>query len=281
MKITSYNTTKDYLINTPLPVETSTYKPVAHEQLMDLTLEGIHKAGFTLEREIYAGAKGGLVATGKFLINNVYDKEMQLQIMWQNSYDKSLKLTFNVGAMVLVCTNGMMGFRNMNSFKRKHTGEIQTIAPERITEYIKQAGDAFHILQTDREAMKQIEVTRSVVAKLIGEMYIEHNFLESTQLNILKRELDKPTHNYGAPGSLWELYQFTTFAIGGIHPSRWMEDHIDAHRFFVNAAGILVPTNDFQEAIVINELPPNFKQLDWTEEVERMNAEMNVPLIDA
>ena len=47
----------------------------------------------------------------------------------------------------------------------------------------------------------------------------------------------KSLHDYNSKSSLWELYQFTTFAIGGIHPSRWMDDHIDAHRFFTNVLG--------------------------------------------
>jgi hypothetical protein len=261
----SYNSTKQFLINTPLPEQTRTYKPVSHKQLMDLTLEGIHQAGFSLDKEIYSSAKDGLIANGKYLIKDVLDSEMQMQLIWQNSYNKALSLSFSIGAMVLVCTNGMISMRNLNSFRKKHVGEIQTFAPERITEYIKRAGDIFAGLQGDREAMKQVEISKRVQAELIGRMYIEESFLESTQLNIIKRELIKPTFDYNASHSLWELYNFTTFAIGGIHPARWIEDHIDAHRFFVNASGLLINTEDNKPAIFKDPSP--FTQLSWLDEV--------------
>lgn len=231
-KSEKYNTTKSLLINAPLPKQTSTYKPVSHGEVIDRTLDGILKAGFQIEREIYSAAKDGAVANGRYFIKNVGDNEMQLQFNWQNSYDKSKALTFAIGANVLVCTNGMMAFRGMNSFKRKHTGDIQVFAPNAISEYIERAGDMFTTLQKDRDAMKQIEINTRLTAELLGRMYFEETFLESTQLNIIKRELVKPTHDYTSVGSLWELYQFTTFAIGGIHPSRWMEDHLAAHSFF-------------------------------------------------
>ena len=129
----------------------------------------------------------------------------------------------------------MISFRAMNAFKKKHMGEIQTMAPQRIGEYISQAGEVFSALQHDRDQMKKVEIDKRATAELIGRMFIEEDFLESTQLNIIKRQLDKPTHDYNAAGSLWELYNHTTFAIGGIHPSRWMEDHMAAHKFFTEA----------------------------------------------
>lgn len=266
MKVENYNTTKEQLIKTPLPLQTRTYKPVAHEQLMDLTLEGIHHAGFELSREVYTSAKGGNVATAHYYIGNVSDKEMKLQFMWQNSYDKTKKLDFAVGAVVLVCTNGMMSFRAMNAFRRKHMGEIQTLAPQKIGEYIKYSVEVFTALQADRDQMKQVQVDRKTAAELIGRMYIEQEFIESTQLNIIKRELNKPTFDYNADGSMWELYNHTTFAIGAIHPGRWMDDHMAAHKFFVEATELMtkpktlitIPTELVAEKPVED---PRFKQL--------------------
>jgi hypothetical protein len=84
-------------------------------------------------------------------------------------------------------------------------------------------------------------------------------------LNIIKRELSKPTHKYGADNSLWELYQFTTFSMKDIHPSLWMSNHIDAHKFFVNASGLLINKEDSTPAIFKDPSP--FTQLSWLDEV--------------
>lgn len=248
----TYGTTKGLLLAAELPQQTRTYKPVSHAQLMDLTLESIHQAGFKLSSETYSSARDGKVANGKFAISNVADSEMQLQIGWQNSYDKSLSLKFAIGTKIFICANGSVS-GDYGAFKKKHQGEIQTFTPQAITEYIKHAGEAFRKMQDERELMKTIEIDRRVQAELIGRMIIEEQFIESTQLNIIRNELDKPTHDYGAANSLWELYQFTTFSMKEVHPSLWMNNHIDAHSFFVGASGIV---NSKQEIIlpVVNQL---------------------------
>lgn len=235
----SYATSKSILLNAEIPAETKTYKPVTHQQLMDLTLESIHQAGFALDMETYSTAREGNIATGRYTIQNVADNEMKLQIGWQNSYDKSLSLKFAIGTHIMVCSNGCVS-GDYGAFKRKHVGEVQTFTPTAITEYIKQAGEAFKRMQAERDAMKNIEITKRTAAELIGRMYIEEAFITSTQLNIIQRELNAPTFDYGAPGSLWELYQHSTFAMKESHPSDWMNRHIDAHTFFVNESGVLV-----------------------------------------
>ena len=234
----NYKTARGMLLAAPVPQQTRTYKPVSHLELMDLTLESIYQAGFTLDQELYTSAREGKVANGKFTIKNVADSEMQLQIGWQNSYDKSLSLKFAIGTRIFICENGCVS-GDYGAFKHKHVGEIQTFTPTAITEYIKDAGEAFTRMQTERESMKQIVLDRRAQAELIGRMIIDEQFIESTQLNIIKRELEKPTHDYGAENSLWELYQFTTFSMKEVHPSLWMNNHIDAHAFFLDAAGIV------------------------------------------
>ena len=234
----TYSTTKYFLTGTELPKETKTYKPVSHGQLIDLTLESIHQAGFTLDKENYSSARGGNIANGKFSISNVADKEMQLQIGWQNSYDKSLSLKFAIGTKIFICENGCVS-GDYGSFKKKHQGDVQEFTPNAIVEYIKAAGEGFRKIQKDREMMKHVQIDARVSAELVGRMILEKEFIQSTQLNIIQRELKNPTFDYGAPESLWELYQYTTYAMKEVHPTLWMDNHIDAHDFFVTASGEL------------------------------------------
>ena len=247
MEKKTYNTTKEALINTPLPEQTRTYKPVSHEQLIDLTLNSIHQAGFELDKEMYTASSDGQIANGRFTISNVNDRDMQLQIGWQNSYNKMLTLKFAIGARIFICQNGCVS-GDYGAFKKKHVGEVQTFTPTAITEYIKRSGDAFKNLQRERDAMKQVEVSETRRAQLIGQMVIEKEIITPTQMNIVSREIKRPTHDYDCENSLWELYQYTTFAMKEENPRFWMDKHISAHDFFVNEAGILVqadPMKDF------------------------------------
>jgi hypothetical protein len=227
----NFNTTKELIMNTPVPVQTRTYKPVSHSQLIDLTLNSIEKAGFKLDKETYSSAVDGQVANGRFSISNVADSEMQLQIGWQNSYNKQLTLKFAIGTRILVCSNGCVS-GDFGAFKKKHVGEIQSFTPSAIVDYIAQAGEAFTLMQQQRESMKQIEITKRTKAELVGRMMLEEQFITSTQLNIISRELKAPTHDYNAKDSLWELYNYTTFAMKESHPGLWMDSHIKAHKFF-------------------------------------------------
>lgn len=238
MSTKTYNTTKYYITGAEVPRETKSYKPISHGQLIDLTMESIHQAGFVLDSESYSSARDGQIANGRFAIRNVADKEMQLQIGWQNSYDKSLSLKFAIGTRIFICQNGCVS-GDYGAFKKKHEGNVQEFAPAKIVEYIKAAGDAFLKLQKEREAMKLVEIDRRTTAELVGRMIIEQEFIESTQLLIIERELKHPTFDYNASGTLWELYQHTTFAMKEVHPSLWMGNHMAAHEFFVNASGEL------------------------------------------
>ena len=256
----TYNATKAQLLQAQVPLQTNTYKPISHDQIIDLTLESIYQSGFTLASETYSMAVDGNIANGKYTISNVADKEMQIQIAWQNSYNKQLSLKYAIGVHVFICSNGCIS-GDMGAFKKKHRGDIQEFTPKYITEYIKTAGEVFSGIQNEREAMKQIELSKRAQAELLGRMYVEEDFIESTQMNIIKRELLNPTYDYGAANSMWELYQFTTFAMREIHPSSWMDSHIDAHKFFLNVSNI-------------NSKPiapkPIIKQLNWVEELEKL-----------
>jgi len=256
----TYLTTKRSLIGTPIPEQTKTYKPVSHEQLIDLTLNSIATAGFKLDREQYSSAREGNVANGRFTIQNVADTEMQLQIGWQNSYDKTLSLKFAIGTRIFICQNGCVS-GDFGAFKKVHRGDVQTFTPAAITEYIKKSGDAFKRMQDEREIMKTITISETARAELIGRMFIEEQFLQSTQLNIIKRELKSPTFDYNCPNSLWELYNYTTFSLKEIHPHDWMNSHVAAHKFFADEAGIVHPK---EIEVIVTDISPN--QLEMFDE---------------
>jgi hypothetical protein len=70
--------------------------------------------------------------------------------------------------------------------------------------------------------------------------------------------LNNPTHDYGAPDSLWELYNYTTFAMKEVHPGLWMENHISAHKFFTDYATdrqpAAVSVTSVVEEVMFNQL---------------------------
>jgi len=227
----TYRVPETELFSVPLPMETRTYKPVSHRKLADITLEAIHDAGFKLDKQIYSSAREGNIANAKYTISDVADSEMQLQIGWQNSYDKTLSLKFAVGVHIFICANGCVS-GDLGAFKKKHMGDVTEFAPSKIVESIIGAGDTFKTIQMQRDGLKEIEVDKKTRAELIGRMFIEQELITSSQLNIIKQQLKRPEFDYECADSLWELYNHTTYAMRELHPNLWMNNHIKLHKFF-------------------------------------------------
>jgi hypothetical protein len=228
----TWKTPKARLFSTPLPKETRTYKPVSHRELADTTLKAIHKAGFKLDVQEYTSAREGLVANARYTISDIADSEMQLEIGWQNSYDKTLSLKFAIGTRILICDNGCVS-GDMGAFKKKHVGDVKDFTPPRMIEAIKNAGSTFETIQKQRNLMKSIIIDSNKRAEILGRMFLEKDLIGSTQLNIIKEELTKPTHDYKSENSLWELYNHTTFAMKHLHPRLWIDNHVAVHNFFI------------------------------------------------
>ena len=47
-KISTYTSAKDQMLSAVVPKQTRTYKPVSHQELIDLTLESVYQSGFEL-----------------------------------------------------------------------------------------------------------------------------------------------------------------------------------------------------------------------------------------
>lgn len=249
-----YNTTESIILAATVPDETNRYKPVSHRQLIDLTREGLDKSGLIVERETYRSYNEGLVASGNYLIKNIEDSEMALQVGWLNSYNKTKPLIFTISTMVKVCNNGMFASYGVGRFKKKHMGDIQSLTPHIISEYIKGSGDVFNRMQDERDRMKNIFLSKREQAELIGRAYLEHEFIKSVQLSVIRDELKAPTHDYGDANSLWSLFNYTTFAMRELHPSLHAKSHIAAHQFFTGVADIKHPTAEYSIAENINQL---------------------------
>lgn len=228
-QILSNTYAKELLLAAPLPLKTDSYSPLSHQQVINLTLEAIDKANLKVTRELYSSARAGKQAQGSYIIQGD-DVEMQIKLQFHNSYDKSMPLRWAVGANIIVCTNGMVA-GDIGAIKRKHTGGIVTEFMEEVQLHINTAGDIFERLKRDKERMKNVEITKRTCAELLGRMHVEENIITATQLGIVKKELDFPTFDYKADGTLWQFYNHNTVALKEAHPQHSLDQHMNLHNF--------------------------------------------------
>jgi hypothetical protein len=223
--------TAEDLSQIKVPEKTKSYAPVSHGQVINMTLEALDKAGLHVKSQFYRMASDGRKAFGAYEIGTEGDSEMNIRLMWHNSYNKTMPLRWAIGAQVIVCENGMVS-GDIGAFKRKHTGSIVKTFEQEVAMHVAKAGEMFKTLVKDREEMKKIDVSRKAVAELVGRMYIEEALVNVTQLAIIKREIENPSFNYNADGSAWQLYNHVTVALKESHPQNHINQHMKHHQFF-------------------------------------------------
>ena len=214
-----------------VPVEsTRTYTAIPHGKVIDDVRFFLQKAGLRIKSENYTQCSDGKIAQGNYVISNVEDPEMALQFVWQNSTNKQVSFKAALGTHVFVCSNGCV-WGDMGSFKRIHKGSADSDSYKEIERLIGEASDLFGYMIEDKNKMKEVVISKTIQAELLGRMFIEEEIITMTQLGIIKREIENPSFNYGCEGSLWELYQHCTHSFKEIPPRNWMSNQIKCNEF--------------------------------------------------
>lgn len=196
-----------------------------------MTLEELDKNNMKVLSEVYRMARDGRQAMGMYEIGTKGDNEMRIRAAWHNSYDKSMPVRWAIGGHIIVCENGMVK-GDIGAFKRKHTGTVLDEYREQARIHIIAAGDMYEALIKEKQRMKDIEITKRASAELIGRMFLEEDIITATQLGIIKREMENPSYDYKADGSVWQLYNHCTVAYKEEHPSLFIDRHVKHHEFF-------------------------------------------------
>ena len=83
-------------------------------------------------------------------------------------------------------------FSMMMNFKRKHTGSADYDVKVHLTDQIKNAEKYYKRLISDKETMKQIDLSTTQMSELTGRLFIDEDMLDSQQVTCIKKEIDKP-----------------------------------------------------------------------------------------
>ena len=263
--LTDYNT----LVSAPLPPATATYTVISHQFVIDTVRKELAANGFEIQSEEYRATSGANVAVGTFKIIYGNDPDLNLMYTFSNSYDKSLRFRAAIGA----CINNNNSFiiSQTDNWLRKHTGTADTETEELVKGHIEKASEYFDSLVIDKEAMKEVTVSKTEFGSLIGELFI-NGFLGLDQMSVIKKEYDKPSFAYTTPAdNLWTLYNHILFALSTTHPSKWMANHVAAHMYLVAKFHLNIIQFDEEEAV--EESPKN--QIDYLdgEQPENNNTE--------
>jgi hypothetical protein len=224
----------------PLPNHGGRYAVVAHADVIDNAKNQILNAGFTIKKEEYRMTTDGNVAQGVYHLDYANDPDMGMMFAWSNSYNKTMRFKCAVGAYVFICGNGVVR-GDMGSYSRKHSGTALQDVISEIDHQISHAKEHYDVLLADKALLKNVILTPRDKGRILGELFANDEILTLTQVGIVKRELDNPTHNYNTDAnSAWSMYNHITLALKESHPSTFMKDHQRVHGYFVDAYGNLI-----------------------------------------
>jgi hypothetical protein len=251
MPIKTAFVTESVIRNASLPNHGGKYVTVQHGFVIDQTKAELLNAGFTISQELYKTSADGQMAQGIYHLNYGNDADMGLMFAWSNSYNKMMRFKCAIGAHVFICGNGVVR-GDMGNYKRKHIGNTALAdVTNSIQSQISQAKEHYDKLVEDKEMLKNIILTPRDKGRILGELFAKDEILTLTQVGIVKREMDKPTHAYNADiNSAWSMYNHITFALKESHPMTYLDDHKKVHTFFVNEYGQLITPQIQGEPII-------------------------------
>jgi hypothetical protein len=241
-------TTKEHLINIPLPAHGGRYTPISHSSIIDAVSNELVSNNLTVKAELYRATLNGNIANGIVLINHGSDLDMKMVLAWGNSYDKSTRFSCGIGAYIM-STKTFVFAGDLSNFTRKHTGKADEEAMVRIKEQIANADSYYNILVETKAELINLTLSDRQIAETIGRLFIEKQVLTKEQVGgIYDMIKTKQVLFENIPfNNAWNIYNIIAKYLRESHPKVWFQAQCAVHKFFMKE---LVEQPIQEEAVV-------------------------------
>lgn len=271
--------TEEFLRAIKLPEETKTYAVIGHGYIIDKVREMLALKGFVVTEELYKGENKGQEAMAFMQLENSKDPDMGMTFNWTNSYNKKLKFSCAIGGFIYDSKVPFVSSDSKSRYNRLHKGTALSETTEVIEQMIEQAEEHFDKIIEMKEKFASIDVSRKDYAKLMGLLYFDKQAISSEQINIVKREYDKPSFKCNHPGTLWSLYKTIMFAIVDQSPNQWYQQQIKINNYVQILYNIAHEDNRDGDNFVAEDEPEMQVSLTMTDEqIEMIESEYAYPL---
>lgn len=183
--------TRQQLAAIPVPAPTSTWQPVAYDDVVAMLHEQfVERMQLTLKAERYGIAAHGQQMFGMLTFSA--EENMDLAVAVRNSYNKSISVGAAAGANVIVCENLMIS-GDAFVVMRKHTRFVMRDLRVMLSDASRNALPAYENIRKDTQAMaeKPCPLRRgySYLGVALGE-----GLITSQQATVAFREWTESTH---------------------------------------------------------------------------------------
>lgn len=193
---------RDELRTIEAPEGTSTWHPIAHEEVLCTVEQSLRQAGFEARKSDLAVSERGLRFFGVLDLESQLVDGVSLTIGVRNSNDKRFPISFCAGSRTLVCDN--LAFTGNIVIAKRHTingrerfNEGVATAVQKLTEY--QTTEAKRI-----ESFQATEVTDDQAHSIILQAW-EKRTLGQRMMRPLLKEWREPSYEEFEPRTAWSL----------------------------------------------------------------------------
>jgi len=215
--------TRDELLTISPPPATSTWKPIAHADLIQAIDRQLLVRGITIQREQFALQRDGARLFAVLDLAFEQTDEFCAAMGVRNSTDKSLALDIAVGLRVFVCEN--LAFSgDLIALHRKHTVKFDLNADiSRAVDRYQQHLAAFHkqVNELKEERLTELEA-KGIIYDVFGRQILPVRLFPAVVAH----------YAHQAPHDEWGLHNVLTTAVKQLAPAPAFQATVNLGRFF-------------------------------------------------
>jgi hypothetical protein len=229
---------RDVETKAPYAIVSSSYTVVQHGDLLNAAMEALDKIGVNAKPKLTLYRGGQLKASfvfGDATVPVAVGDIIQPQLILFNSYDLSMNYGFSLGALRLVCLNGLTATTRIASLRRKHIGAISSmIDPGYLTTLI----ESFYSTVLPRwQRATTIEITPERVTEIYDNAPFPKGIIERAS-KVFGGRLALPAAE--RPSTAWTVYNSFTNAITHYKGFRNKGMSIEKERGYLDTADALL-----------------------------------------
>ena len=184
----------------PAPDGTSTWRPVAHRQVVDAVHSIVQYMGLSIAQEEYSVTQGGKQMFGLLKLSDDRNHEWSRCIGVRNGNDKTMALGIAIGAIVHVCDNRC--FSGERVFHRRHTSRFELEGV--IDSAFDGIDDRFDAFETRLNTLKGESISYDD-ASILTVKIAEAGGIPDSQVMAVLREFRNPSHKEFTEPTRWNL----------------------------------------------------------------------------
>lgn len=262
------------MLTAPVPQQTKTYTPIPNAGTISQIQRELRGSGFIITKEDYQCTDKANVSRGTYSIFYKPDADIELTISFLNSYNKERRFRFVMGARVKANDASMVAYEGLHGlYRRKHTGKADSDIESCVRNAIQDADQYWETLVFIKNTLRDCALRQGLEFEILGRLFVEHNILNSFQMNLVREQMVNPTYEYNCSmyNSAWPLYNAICLALKQGHPVDWAEKHALMHALFmyyIGHGGTEIPTLES----IMRE--PELVIEEETQEVEEFDEEV-------